>query len=397
MAAAAPLTNGTSNDNAGEVVAAIQAQTISADEIALYDRQIRLWGVQAQEKIRTANILLISAKALANEVAKNLVLAGIGSLTIVDHETVTEEDLGSQFFISDALIGQNRTEAAAPEIRRLNPRVTVKAISAPISDCLPDFYTPFTLVIATDLDFNTLSTINAATRLANKPMYAAGGHGMYGYIFADLIQHDYVIERAKSNMPTVLGPESGSATRSIVGVSTKRENGKVVELVTKREIYSHLRLANSSPLPPEILNSLRKLKNVSPLLPCFRALWDFEKQKRHLPASNSVDDLREFTILAHEKLDELQMPKELLKSELLRSFLQNVGSELAPVTAFLGGQLAQDVINVLGRREQPIQNLVLFDGEETKAPVYSLHSFLQDALDSIPPPLPGPLEKPMVP
>jgi ubiquitin-like 1-activating enzyme E1 A len=46
-------------------------------------------------------------KALANEVAKNLVLAGIGSLTIIDHQVVTEEDLGAQFFIAQAQSEQN--------------------------------------------------------------------------------------------------------------------------------------------------------------------------------------------------------------------------------------------------------------------------------------------------
>lgn len=40
-------------------------------------------------------------KALANEVAKNLVLAGIGSLTIIDHESVTENDLEGQFFLEE--------------------------------------------------------------------------------------------------------------------------------------------------------------------------------------------------------------------------------------------------------------------------------------------------------
>lgn len=113
------------SDAAGQTVAAIaQAETISAgecplamqcmlrltpfsDEIALYDRQIRLWGVQAQEKIRTANVLLICVKALANEIAKNLVLAGIGSLTLADHEVVTGQDLGAQFFVSEEDIGKN--------------------------------------------------------------------------------------------------------------------------------------------------------------------------------------------------------------------------------------------------------------------------------------------------
>lgn len=58
-------------------------------------------------RIRNANILLISIKALANEIAKNLVLAGIGSITLADHEVVTEDDLGAQFFISEADVGKN--------------------------------------------------------------------------------------------------------------------------------------------------------------------------------------------------------------------------------------------------------------------------------------------------
>ena len=58
-------------------------------------------------RIRSANILLLSIRALANEIAKNLVLAGIHSITLVDHELVTEEDLGSQFLVTDTDIGQN--------------------------------------------------------------------------------------------------------------------------------------------------------------------------------------------------------------------------------------------------------------------------------------------------
>ena len=51
--------------------------------------------------------MLITMRGLGNEVAKNLVLAGIGSLTIVDDGAVTEEDLGSQFLIREEHVGQN--------------------------------------------------------------------------------------------------------------------------------------------------------------------------------------------------------------------------------------------------------------------------------------------------
>ena len=82
-------------------------EELSADEIALYDRQLRLWGIEAQNRMRKAKVLLITIKALGNEVAKNLVLAGIGSLTIVDSGKVTETDVSSQFFVTKEDIGKN--------------------------------------------------------------------------------------------------------------------------------------------------------------------------------------------------------------------------------------------------------------------------------------------------
>lgn len=95
-----PTVNGASEESTAT------APGLSADEIALYDRQIRLWGAQAQERIRSAHVLLISLRALGTEIAKNLTLAGISSLTIVDDDPVTEEDLGSCYFLRDQDIGK---------------------------------------------------------------------------------------------------------------------------------------------------------------------------------------------------------------------------------------------------------------------------------------------------
>lgn len=240
-----------------------------------------------------------------------------------------------------------------------------------ILDKPPEFYTMFDIIIATGLDLAPLSMINAACRFVNKPFYAAGSHGFYGFIFADLITHDYVITREKSNVPTQLKAET--VTRAIIASNTKTENGKQIEMVTKRELYSPINLANTSPLQPEQIGSRRRKMQVPPLLTCLRALWDFQNQTGRSLPTQSHADLQLFTTLATEKHKELQLPTETLRSEFLRSFLHNVGSEIAPVTAFLGGQLAQDVINVLGQREQPIQNFLLFDSDDSKGPVYALH------------------------
>lgn len=58
-------------------------------------------------RMRSANILLISVKALGTEIAKNLILNGVGSLTIVDSEQVTEDDLGAQYFVREEDVGRN--------------------------------------------------------------------------------------------------------------------------------------------------------------------------------------------------------------------------------------------------------------------------------------------------
>ena len=59
-----------------------------------YDRQIRLWGMETQMRMSTTRVLLAGAGGLAAEVAKNLVLAGVGHVTLRDHALVTADDLG---------------------------------------------------------------------------------------------------------------------------------------------------------------------------------------------------------------------------------------------------------------------------------------------------------------
>ncbi|KAK4548432.1 hypothetical protein LTR36_009342 [Oleoguttula mirabilis] len=367
-------TNGAMSGVAVNGTSSTTVPGLSADEIALYDRQIRLWGAQAQERIRSANILLVSLRALGTEIAKNLTLAGISSLTIIDDDLVTEEDLGAQYFLREEDIGKPRAAAAIPRIQELNPRVNVVS-GGRLSDLIvrdQTFYAPFDCVIACDHDSMTLSVINTAARFANRPFYAAGMHGFYGYIFADLVGHEFVIEREKSNIVTPIAFET--LTRSVLSVTTKKENnGKNTEIVKKQEIYCPLILANTSPLPPDVLGSRRKLKSVPALLPCLRALFDFQRTYGRLPGHTS-QDLVVFTTLATNKARELQLPSETLRSDFLRSFIQNIGAEIVPTAAFVGGRLSEDVINVLGKREQPIQNFALFDGDSFEGRIYSLYS-----------------------
>lgn len=363
-------------------------QAISADEVALYDRQIRLWGMKAQELIRNANILLLGMKALGNEIAKNLVLAGVGGLTILDSETVTEDDLGSQFLITENDIGKNRAEAAAVELRRMNPRVSVLTDQESIMTKLPAYFAAFQIVIVTGQTFEMASTINMSCRMFNVKFYYAEVYGMYGFVFSDLILHQFTVDKENPNVSTKSGTAETS-TRMVLSVSTKRDNNVVKETVTKQEMYCPLLLANSSPLPTEITKNRRTRVKVPLLLSCLRAFFEFQKQIAvNKIALGSQQGLALFTKLATDKHAELQLPHETLKADFLRSFMQNLGTEIPPTAAFIGGQLAQDVINVLSQREQPLQNLLLFDGDSFLAPIYSMQPIFDptipvDGMDQI--------------
>lgn len=56
--------------------------------------------------MRNATILVVRLRGTATEVIKNIVLAGVGKLVIVDGEDVSEEDLGAGFFYRDDDVGK---------------------------------------------------------------------------------------------------------------------------------------------------------------------------------------------------------------------------------------------------------------------------------------------------
>lgn len=57
--------------------------------------------------MRNAAVLVVRIKGVATEALKNIALAGVGSLVVVDGDNVTEEDLGAGFFYRDEDVGKN--------------------------------------------------------------------------------------------------------------------------------------------------------------------------------------------------------------------------------------------------------------------------------------------------
>src|SRR4051794_21628278 len=97
----------------------------SAIDEGLYSRQLYVMGHEAMTKMTTCNVLLMGLCGLGVEIAKNIILAGVKSVTLYDPELVTMRDLSSQFFLSEKHLGSPRAEACCVQLAELNHYVSV--------------------------------------------------------------------------------------------------------------------------------------------------------------------------------------------------------------------------------------------------------------------------------
>jgi ubiquitin-activating enzyme E1 len=100
--------------------------TTEIDE-SLYSRQLYVLGHEAMKRMGASNVLIVGLKGLGVEIAKNIALAGVKSLTLYDPSPVEISDLSSQFFLTPADVGKPRDEVTVPRVAELNAYTPVKA------------------------------------------------------------------------------------------------------------------------------------------------------------------------------------------------------------------------------------------------------------------------------
>uniref|UniRef100_A0A663FHH5 SUMO-activating enzyme subunit 1 n=1 Tax=Aquila chrysaetos chrysaetos TaxID=223781 RepID=A0A663FHH5_AQUCH len=170
---------------------------LSEEEVAQYDRQIRLWGLEAQKRLRASRVLLVGMKGLGAEVAKNLILAGVKGLTMLDHQQVSQEDTRAQFLIPVGSLGRNRAEASLERMQNLNPMVDVKADPESVESKPEEFFTQFDAVCLTCCSRDVMVKIDQICHKNGVKFFTGDVFGYHGYMFADLGEHEFVEEKTK--------------------------------------------------------------------------------------------------------------------------------------------------------------------------------------------------------
>lgn len=178
-----------------------QHQQLSADEAALYDRGIRLWGVNAQQKLRESRVLVLGFSVCGAEVCKNLVLAGINSLTIVDNSPKTADpnewinifsypEDGDSSEIADAHKNAVLSDSALEHIREMNKFVSVSACRVdPCTDTTvisEHFFSTFHFVCACSLPLAVCARLDEQCRKASVPFLCVNPLGSCAFMYTDI-------------------------------------------------------------------------------------------------------------------------------------------------------------------------------------------------------------------
>jgi len=93
----------------------------------LYSRQLYVLGHEAMKRMGSSNVLIVGLRGLGVEIAKDIALAGVKSLTLFDPRPAAISDLSAQFFLHPEDVGKPRDAVTIPRVAELNPYTPVTA------------------------------------------------------------------------------------------------------------------------------------------------------------------------------------------------------------------------------------------------------------------------------
>jgi adenylyltransferase/sulfurtransferase len=152
---------------------------LAPDEAIRYARHLTLpnVGVEGQRRLKASRVLLVGAGGLGSPAALYLAAAGVGTLGIVDHDTVDLTNLQRQVLHGTSGIGMPKVASAAARLHDLNPHVAVEPFAVRLdSSNARDVIRAFDIVVDGSDNFPTRYLVSDACVLERKPL-------VYGSIF----------------------------------------------------------------------------------------------------------------------------------------------------------------------------------------------------------------------
>uniref|UniRef100_A0A452I3T0 E1 ubiquitin-activating enzyme n=1 Tax=Gopherus agassizii TaxID=38772 RepID=A0A452I3T0_9SAUR len=383
---------------------------VDIDE-SLYSRQLYVLGHEAMKRMQNASVLVSGLRGLGVEIAKNIILGGVKSVTLHDTEPAQWADLASQFYLREEDLGKNRAEVSQPRLAELNSYVPVSVHNGALTE---EVLSPFQVVVLTNAPLEEQLRVGGVCHSKGIKMVVADTRGLFGQLFCDfgdeMVVTDTNGEQPLSAMISMItkgcpgevtcldearhGFESGDFvsftevdgmeelnrcppmeikvlgpyTFSIGDTSSFSEyvRGGIVSQVKMPKKMSFKPLSVALAEPDFVVTDFGKFDRPAHLHLAFQALHDFQRQHQRLPRPRSEVDAAEVLALT-QAVNQRAPPalkQEKLNEGLIKELAYQAAGDLAPVNAFIGGLAAQEVMKACSGKFMPIMQWLYFDALE---------------------------------
>ena len=378
-----------------------------------WSRYIGAMGIEAVKKQATAKVVIIGLNVLGLEIAKNIVLSGVNTLTLVDWRNIEQRELLGNFYASPTDVGHNRAEVVKGKIQQLNFYVKVEHANL---DFGIDFISTSTVIIITDNYLPKTSKILEMAAEKKIKIIIAENIGVYSRVFVDFgnefVVNDrdgedpsecYIKDINHENNTITLFEKSFNQLRDgdfivfseveseVAEDKTHEPNGSIHKIKSMRKIteievedlskirkyvrngkikelkvplhhkfvrYSELNLENHEKLFDENLqfHDFMKMENIPLVSKIFLMKEIFEKSKNVEFKESSLKDIQ--SVFSEEQLKD-----EKLMKKLALVWATSHGS-VHSLNAFIGGLVSQETIIGITGKYTPIKQLFVTDIED---------------------------------
>jgi ubiquitin-like 1-activating enzyme E1 A len=311
---------------------------LTDEEKARYDRQIRVWGSEAQSRIQSARVLVCGLRGLHMELIKNIVLAGM-SICVQDSGVVNIAELGSAgYFLDMDDIGKNRVAAALPRIQELNSFAKVTSETRPLEHLDLEFLRQFNVIClanASEREILRVSGICRQSSPSHTTLFVGWSFGSDSVFISDFGEDFQYKDDDRPNtdfVPTVKKISFPSMS-SVLAMPWGKQSRRFM------------------PVAPAFVKG------------ALLAKWDSSS------SSSSSDGFRDMAALA---LEENGLPSQFIPAEQLTALLQQVQAPAVTVCSIMGSYLAQEVVKCVSGIGEPAFNTHIYSPEDCTVSVYPM-------------------------
>lgn len=241
------------------------------DQLLRYSRHILLdeLGVEGQQRILAARALVIGAGGLGSPALLYLASAGVGEVTVVDHDRVDRTNLQRQIAHTDARVGELKVESAAQAMRAINPEIQVHALARRADAALlAERVAQADVVLDCSDNYATRQAVNAACVARGVPLVSGAAIGLDGQVsvwdtrgtdlpcYACVFPPDGVVEEVRCATMGVFAPlvgvigavQAAEALKLLAGMGGTLA-GRLQMLDARRMEWTEIRVARDPACP----------------------------------------------------------------------------------------------------------------------------------------------------